>query len=354
MKRFLFIVIIALMTSCNTREDNVVRVGVILPLSGNAASYGIECKNGIEMSNIKDSLGIEYIFEDSKGDPKTAIAAYKKLSSINHVDYILGDMFSSTTLAVAPLADKDEMILISPTASSREISKGSIYTLSVFPSEVYESKLIANFAIGKYQKIAVLYEKVAAAQVMYDSFTKEIGTQSKIIGIEFESNISDFRNMLFKVKNEDCDAVYLITYTNKAIQIISQSQEIDLQIDFLGQSALYDPTLFDVLKLSKNKFYLTGPSYHPSNTDSQSKEFASIYESVYGKQVNQMSAQGYIASIVAYELYNLKICEQYNKVNILKIERPFFGAVFKFDSDLSSLSGLRIYEYRNHNYEIVQ
>ena len=76
---FLIIVLLVggLLFFCNrpktTSIKEQLKVGVILPLTGEVASYGNDCKNGIIFTNIADSLSVEYVFDYSKVYPKKAV-----------------------------------------------------------------------------------------------------------------------------------------------------------------------------------------------------------------------------------------------------------------------------------------
>jgi len=153
---------------------------------------------GIVFANSRDSLNIRYIFEDSRGEASTAVNAYNKLITLDKVDYVLGDMLSQTTESMAPLALQNQKLLVSPTASSKSISKDNIYALSVFPCETYESKIVAGFAKGRYEKVGVLYEKVAAAQAMRDAFAEVFNENELVLDEAFESSITSFRDIIFK------------------------------------------------------------------------------------------------------------------------------------------------------------
>ncbi len=353
---FLIIVLLVggLLFFCNrpktTSIKEQLKVGVILPLTGEVASYGNDCKNGILFTNIADSLSVEYVFEDSKGDPKTAIAAYNKLITIDKVDYVIGDMFSNTTLSLAPLAKKQKKLLVSPTASSKDISANNIYALSVFPCETYESKLVADFAKVHYSKFGVLYEKVAAAQAMRDAYINEIGKEKVVFDEAFESSIGNFKEIIYKIKNSGCESVYLITYTNNALKLLSQMKEIGFSVDLMGQSALYDPAIIESLVDYKANFYLTGPLFNKANDDKMSQEFLKRFSDVYKKEPNQMSTQGYIAAIVAYNLNKNIQAGNYSKEQIINYKNEFFGSQFSFGDDLTSLSGLRIYKFEDNDF----
>jgi ABC-type branched-subunit amino acid transport system substrate-binding protein len=63
----------------NYSDNKQINVGVILPLTGELSSYGIEAKKGLELGIEKLENKVNLIFEDSKADPKTAVNSFNKL-----------------------------------------------------------------------------------------------------------------------------------------------------------------------------------------------------------------------------------------------------------------------------------
>ena len=334
-----------------TREN--VKIGVILPLSGDVASYGIDSKDGIlyainELYQDKATV----VFEDSKGEPKTAVTAYNKLINMDKVDYVIGDLFSSTTLAIAPLANKNKNLLISPTASTQDLPKNGIYSLSVYPSESFESELIAEFINSKYKTTAVLYEKVAAAQVMSDAFIKNNNIKTDYVEA-FESNTADFTNILLKLKQSGAESVYLITYTNNAIKILNQMKTLKMTTNVVGPSTLFDPSLYPYIKGGDFNFYLTGPAFDAGSDDVIMKSFTDKFLATYSKEPNQMAFQGYIAVCVAKDFYEQVKENAYTEDFLKNYSKPILGKKFSFSDNLTSQLGLTLYKYENDNFIIV-
>ena len=330
-------------------NDNVIKIGVILPLSGDFASYGNDCKAGVEFAFRDSKDTYELFFEDSKGEPKTAVNIFNKLTELNKVDFVIGDMFSNTTLSMSKLANSKKVLLVSPTASSFEIPKAGIYSLSIFPSETYEASLIANYATLNFEKVAVLYEKVAAAEAMQNAFVKTFEKSAKLVE-GFDSKTLDFKNILSKVKESNVEAVYLITYSNNATKIINQLKNMDWFPTLLGQSTLYDPVLLPLLRDYKNNFILTGPLFSMDNNDEDSKNFINLFKEQFSVEPNQMSSQGYMAGMIAKDFYKAIIENKYNQDFIVQYKKNFFGTEFKYNSELLSQTGLVIYKYDNEKF----
>jgi ABC-type branched-subunit amino acid transport system substrate-binding protein len=88
------------LTFSSANAENRIRVGAILPLSGDLASFGDTVLKGIKQAN---SGSIELVVEDDACLPAKTLSAYKKLTEIDHVSYILGPVCGSSQQAIAPL-----------------------------------------------------------------------------------------------------------------------------------------------------------------------------------------------------------------------------------------------------------
>jgi len=94
---------IACQQSHSEQKLNTIKIGSILPLTGDIATYGQKEKQGIELAieklNRSGQHSWQVIFEDSQGDPKQSTLAYQKLSKNNQIKYYL-TCCSGMTLAM--------------------------------------------------------------------------------------------------------------------------------------------------------------------------------------------------------------------------------------------------------------
>ena len=141
------------------KEPEVIKIGAILPLTGDASIYGSALKEGLDLAleeiNTKGGIigkKVVVIYEDSQADPKVAVSAINKLINIDKVKIILGEMFSSVTLAIAPIAQKSQVVLISPTVSAEAVPNVGDYIFSIYPSDAYDGKFLANFVYNEIEK----------------------------------------------------------------------------------------------------------------------------------------------------------------------------------------------------------
>ncbi|MGB6811218.1 MAG: ABC transporter substrate-binding protein, partial [Pseudolabrys sp.] len=100
-------------------QSPAVNIGVIQPLSGANAQFGVNCRNGIELvadavnaaGGIKALGGarINLVVSDATSNPTAAAAVAQRLISQNEVTAVLGAYASSLTLAISEVAARADV-----------------------------------------------------------------------------------------------------------------------------------------------------------------------------------------------------------------------------------------------------
>lgn len=222
-------------------EPEEIKIGVVLPLTGDGAAYGQKEKNGITLAiNETTRAGgirgkrIKAIYEDSQAIPALAVSAIQRLISAENVQAVIGDAFSSPTLAMVPIANQSKVILVSPTASSPALSGSSEYFFRVWPSDVAEGRVIAEVAVNrmKLKTFAVLSGNNDYAKGLKEVFIptiKSLGSNVTITEM-YNDGDSDFRAQLSKIKEASPDALYMVGYYKDFGKILIQAKEIGLEL----------------------------------------------------------------------------------------------------------------------------
>jgi len=150
----LFALLMVFSFGCVKKEEKEIKIGAILPLTGDGAKYGIGAKEGIdlaitEINNAGGVLGkqLTVMYEDSKLNPSDGVSAITKMIDAQKLNIIIGDIGSSVTLAMAPIATKKNAILLSPASSNPKITGIGIFR--VWPSDTVEGKVMAEFIKNK-------------------------------------------------------------------------------------------------------------------------------------------------------------------------------------------------------------
>jgi branched-chain amino acid transport system substrate-binding protein len=142
-----------------------IRIGFLGALTGKLSDLGVSGRDGADFAvaeaNGKGGLlgrRIELVPEDDGQDSMAAIAAFGRLQGAG-VAAIVGPMTSDVALAVLPRANAAKIPLVSPTASTPELTGIDDYFLRVNPQDASESASLALFASqAGYRRVAVFYD----------------------------------------------------------------------------------------------------------------------------------------------------------------------------------------------------
>jgi len=321
MKRFFYLMLIFLlvvsigMLGCE-KKGKEIKIGAILPLTGEIAVYGQKMKKGIDLAvkQINNEGGvngsqIRILYEDDQGDPKTSVAAVQKLITTEKVPTIIGGAISATALPSVPIVDKNKVVLFSPAATTPKLSGLSKYFFRNWPSDIYDGTAMGEFAVKelKLKKVAVLYVNnewgIAISELFAETFKKNGG---QIVAMEnYEQNATDFRTQLTKIVsyNYNLEAIYVPGYLKELINILKQKKEMGIKVRILSAYGFYDPQIVEQAKDAAEGAIFTAPTYDPENPSPAVRNYVVSFQAEYGGKPDIWSAQAYDAmNIIALSL----------------------------------------------------
>ncbi|WP_132096144.1 substrate-binding domain-containing protein [Neobacillus niacini] len=143
-----------------------IKIGVLASTTGALESYGKQTLRGFELGLDYATEGtmevagrkIEFVVEDTETKPEVAVQKATKLLEEDKVDFLVGSSSSADTLAVLPLAEEYQKIMIVEPAAADSIT-GSEFNKYIFRSARNSSQdAVAGAAAiaGKDVKIATL------------------------------------------------------------------------------------------------------------------------------------------------------------------------------------------------------
>lgn len=301
----------AIFISCSSKNDYL-KIGAILPLTGNSASWGEQGKYGIELAvediNSKGGINgklVNVIYEDSKAIPKDAVSAIQKLINADKVPAVIGDIVSATTLAMAPIVEKGKVVLIGISCSAPAISQAGQYVYRVWPSDLLEGSTFAKYVSSKgYKNICVLHMKndygSGLAKVFEETFIEKGGNVPLVQG--YSQDEIDFKPYLRKIQSKNCDGIYIMGYYQDAALILKQAREIGLKTQFFGATAVENSKLIEVAGDGANGLiYPTITDFDIKNPSPIAKDFISRFAKRFGVEPDWASSHAYDATLVICE-----------------------------------------------------
>lgn len=144
-------------------QNEKVRIGAVLPLTGKAAGVGNPAKEGLLLAEqyINDSilqkskLSIEIFFEDGEGVPAKSISALNKLRTKDKCDIIFS-IVSAVDLSILPIQSKENFLFFSH-ASHPQISNVNDMVFRHSQTVEQEFELIDRAIDGNWKAAAYIY-----------------------------------------------------------------------------------------------------------------------------------------------------------------------------------------------------
>jgi len=162
----------------------VLKIGVILPLSGQLAQEGQSVLNGIrygiDKHNESNGAKIELIVRDSKSDIIASIKETQELCGNSEVSVIIGELESNVSAAVAAVCQEESVPLLIPAATKDGLSSIGSFIFQLRSDVATKGKTIADYAVSglglkRFVSIAPADDYGKSMQHAFVSSAKELG-----------------------------------------------------------------------------------------------------------------------------------------------------------------------------------
>jgi len=287
-----------------------VKVGAVLPLSGEFAIYGEPIRKGIDLAFEQITTGggypirLELDIQDSQGDPERAVELLTELYD-DGSPAVIGGVTTEEAIAMVSEADARDRVLLSPSASSPRLSGISTNFFRVFPSDFLEGTKMGHFATETLNmKTAVIvaaespYAK-GIQQVFRQEFERRGGKVLEVI--EYPRNTSDLGGVLERVMTLDPDATYLADYADGLVTLLEGLQERGYEGKTLTTSSIASAEVRDKAGKATEGVLFTQSAYDVDSEDPHVQEFVQAYRDKYGSSPDLYAAHGFDAMKVYAE-----------------------------------------------------
>ena len=304
--RKLFAALLALccmmsMFTVASAEDGL-KIAVIGPMTGGAAVYGMAVANGatIAANEINAQGGMQIILniQDDEHDPEKGINAYNVVLD-DGAQMILGTVTTAPCLAVSAQAFEDRVFMLTPSASSADVTAGKDNAYQVCFTDPGQGIAAADMIVAKAMgtKVGVIYNNADVYSTgIYQAFAaraKELGLEVVATTTFSSDDNADFSVQIASCKEAGADLVFLPIYYTPASLILAQAKAVDYAPAFFGVDGMdgiltlegFDKTLAEGVML------LT--PFAASSQDEKTQSFVKQYVAAYGEEPNQFAADAY-------------------------------------------------------------
>lgn len=315
---------IAANPAANTAE---IKIGLVGSLTGAQATFGQSTHKGVEFAvkEINSAGGIKgkkikLISLDDQGRPEEAATVVTRLISQEKVTVVLGEVASSVSLAMAPIAQQNKIPMITPSSTNPKVTEIGDYIFRVCFIDPFQGKVMAKFAIEnlKLKRVAVLTDvkndySVGLTQFFKDTFKKMGG--EIVVEQSYSNGDMDFKSQLTAIKGKNPEAIYVPGYYGDVGLIARQAASLKLKVPLLGGDGWDSPKLQEIGGKAISGSYFSN-HYSSEDKSPHIQEFIGRYQKEYGVVPDGLAALGYDATLVFAEA--LKRAKSWDTADIRK------------------------------------
>ncbi len=190
-------------------QDRVIRIGVVLPISGPGSYFGVMGKEGIDLALEQFKGGVngyrlQVQYEDSACSPLQATNAVKRILDQHKPHIVIGDECSDASLAIAPILEQSKVVQLNAGSVTMKLTEsGYKYVFRIFPNGEQQGQPLGKHAYDKLKArtAVLLYEKTNAGVDSADGFERHFAAAGgKILArIDFGRDVNDFTSIATRI-----------------------------------------------------------------------------------------------------------------------------------------------------------
>lgn len=298
------------LAACSKPQAEGIQIGEIASLTGKEAAFGQASHKGtllaIEELNAAGGVLGQQLYlttEDNQSKAGESATAARKLISRTKVVALLGEVASSRSLEMAPVAQAAKIPMISPSSTNPSVTETGDYIFRVCFIDPFQGTVMAKFAKDtlKAKKVAVLSSVSSAYSVGLAKYFKEtyLADGGEIpVEQKYAEGDKDFKAQLTAIKAANVDAIFVPGYYTEAALICKQARELGITVPLLGGDGWEAPQLIEIGGAAvEGSYYST--HYSPENKTPAVEEFVKKFQARWDGQIpDAMAALGYDSALV--------------------------------------------------------
>ena len=324
------------------RINKRIKIGVLLPLTGEKKNIGIMILNALELGIFENNNSdIELIIKDTKADPLTTIKVFNELLQTN-VKIIIGPLYASSLLAIEDRIIENNVKTFALTNNTNMAGK-NIWVFGIDPQQ--QARKITEFAIDEgYTKTAILIPKNEYGTLILETVKTTLEENGlKLWRIEyFKNNIENqeiaarnisqgfdkyneqIKILYEEIEKEEEGSLLKLQETEKpfdSVIIASSGQNLTIlasqlqyngvdpkNVAYLGLSSWENDSILGEPALDGGFFSTTGEGYQ--------KNIKNTYEAYFSQDMSKISMLAYdILALININLIEFKNLDSENLVN---------------------------------------
>ena len=239
-----------LVSASAAEKASGIQMAVVGPAGGQLAAYGDEMQRGAQLAvddiNSRGGINGEKItlqFVGDKGDKKSGVAIAEKLAA-SGVRFVIGHYGSTSSIYASKIYAKKNVLMVSPSSTNPMFTELGLWnTIRTAGRDDVQGAFAGEYIARKYpgQSIAVLYDGTPYGEGLATkakAALKGAGMREKIYAT-VRPGKKDYSSLVTKMSAAKVDVAFFAGLSNELGQLIRQTNEAGLKIQFVtGDGAL--------------------------------------------------------------------------------------------------------------------
>ncbi len=301
--------------ACN--GANTVKVGLVVPLTGDIKTFGQSARNGamqvfeeVNAAGGIDGRQIQVIVRDDGDDPAVAAEVGGQLVEGEGVVAMIGSVASLCSDALADRCQQERVPVITPTATNPMVTvtaDGSRrdYAFRACFIDPFQGTVAAKFArdsLGAARAV-VLYDEAndysrGLAEYFVTAFEDRGG--EVVASVAYTGTDEDFAPAVAVAKSGSPDVVFLPDYYSRAGLIARQLREQGVTAQLLGGDGWDSPKMLSIAGEAVHGGFFTS-HFSPDDPRPEVQRWSKKYEAKYGRRPDAFATLAHDAALLLVE-----------------------------------------------------
>ena len=298
----ILLIVLAALSGCHQTSNETV-IGMLAPLTGSGASFGIGQRDGVSLALDEinaaggiNGMKIKMVVEDTRTEPPTAVTAAIKLLNKDRVVAIIGSAASLDVPAYMDQLEQAHVPQVLPVAVLPKITEsGAKWTFRSAMNDKIAARKMAEFIASRLKPtaVALLLENSAfgaTGEVCGQRLT-DLGYAPLMIE-RFNRGDIDFSAQLTKMRAAKITHIQFWGYYADYAQIARQLKQMKYDAQLMGNQA---PVTQKTLDLGGEALEgaLNVCLFVPGSSNPRIQKFVKTYEAKYNSLPDTWAAQSY-------------------------------------------------------------
>jgi branched-chain amino acid transport system substrate-binding protein len=319
-------------TSCKKKEE-VIKIGAILPLTGQLSFAGEIAKGGLDMAIenlIKEGKNIKIVYQDGQGDSKRSIDAFRFLTQVEKTKVII-TYISQVGLSLKKFAEDYKIILFS-NVTHPDMTKNTHYVFRMSPVVENEFEILEEFLRSKKISNIVVFYQTDEYGISFAELIKKLAEHRNysINLVPYDPKQSNFKSIIIEaLSKKNIELVVCVGFGQSLGILVKQIREYGFN------NNIYASLGFILTDANKVAGDAAVGVYHPDlNINEEDREYQKLqtdFKNKFGKEMSSTSWIFYNTLLLISETFTRENMSTEEIASSIRNKKVFhgIGGIFK-------------------------